>query len=727
MKTRMETFLSLLLVLSLAFLLYINSLEGTTLWEDGVLVLDNRLIRDTGNLGRLFSPAFWSSYHLTTSKDYRPVSFSTFIIDNAVFGGSVQIHRGGNIILYGVTSVLLYLLVNLLSSSRKIALAAALLFASHPVHVEAVVWLKNRSELLATLFMLVALIAFIKMCLSGKMRTPLLAASLVAFILALLSKESALVLPIILCAVLFFLRREGRTGAKAAVLVPYLLSSGAFYLFKTLAIPQGRMDDALSYLPAPYSRIALAVETIGSYIRLLLLPAGLSVQHVSPAIGQAMDGGFLLSLSITFIFLIALIVSLRRRRFLALALAWVMICLLPLSNIIFMFPGRPVAEQRLFFPSVGMAMALASFLASAGGARQRRVTLAVIVICYGALTIDRNMDWSDGRKIMERALAVSPGSWKAGLNLSSRSFDEGDYAAAFRYARTSAALYPNLTRPYRHIAALYDKLGHPGKAEGYYKLALRIKPEDALAHNGLGSIYAKAGKYGLARREYSLALRHQVQPATVLANIGWTHEKCGSLEEAARYYRKAILHYPDFKNGYCDLGRVLYRMGRLDDSRRAFAEALEIDGSYSPAHRGFGEIALAEGLHEPAREHFERALDLSPGNAEVLNSIAISYKREGALRSAFAYQQRAFLSDPLNSSYFNSLLNTYRLMDDPSPKDQLGKAITAAARRCLASGHGEAARSYLETLLQIDNGNAQAREMIMELYSGSGTITYRGI
>lgn len=720
MNKRVKNIILFFFILSLPALLYLNTMSAPPLWEDGPLVLDNRLIRNAGNLFTLFRPGFWSSYHIASIKDYRPVSFSTFIIDNTLFGGSVKTYRAGNILLYTLAVLLLYILVNLLSSSRRVAIAAALLFSAQPVHVEAVVWIKNRSELLAALLMLISLAAFTKMCLSPGRRAVLFTSSLLACFLALLSKESALILPFILCAILLFLRREGRTGVKAGVLAPYLISSAAFYIFKQLAIPRGRAGDALSYLPSPHSHAAIAIKTIGGYLRLLLLPTNLSIQHVSPSMGLAMDRDFLISLTMLFIFAMAIIASFRLNKLTATALIWTAICLLPVSNIFFMLPGRPIAEQRLLFPSAGLSIALASILFSGRDARSRWIILAVIVTCYCALTINRNRDWSDSRRLMERTLSASSGSWKAGFDLASMSFDDGDYAGAFRYARMAATLYPNLTEPYHQIAAFYGKLGHLKKAEGYYKLALKINPDDCLVHNGLGSIYSKSGKYALARKEYRLALRHWPQPAPILVNIGLTYERDGNPEEAGRFYREAIKSYPDYKGAYCDLGRVLYKTGRMDASRSAFAEALDIDGRYSPAHRGLGEIELAEGRHNKARVHFERALDLSAENAEVLNSIAISHKKEGDLRAAFTCYRRALLSDPLKSSYLDSLMDTYRMIGDPCLKVELCDVIRGASQRCLDSGHRGTARTYLETLLRIDRGNTEAREMMMNPIGTAG-------
>lgn len=717
MKKRLETLLIAFLLLFLPALLYINSLPATTLWEDDGLILDNRVIREPGNILRLFSPSYWATYHLASFKDYRPVGLSSFIIDNTLLEPTVKTYRAVNILIYSLTCLLVYFLASLLFSSERRGLAAALLFAAHPAHVEAVVWLKNRPELLAALLMLTSLLFFAGYCLAGRRRTALLAASLLAGLLAFLSKESALILPLVICLTLILLRRERRTETRAAVLIPYFTAAGAVYLFKMFSVSRGRAGDALSYLPHPVSRVALAVKTAGSYLRLLILPTDLSIQHVAPAIGQAMDYEFLLALTASFAFVLALLAALRRNRLLAFALAWTALCLLPASNTLVMLSGRPVAEQRLFFPSAGFCMAVACFMRAGRGWRSRWIPLAAIVVCFGVLTMNRNRDWADRRTLMERALATSPGSWKPGLSLSLLSFEDGDYDGAFRHARTAATGYPNLTEPYRSMGALYGRLGHLEKAEGYYRLALRIDPHDYLAHNGLGNIYSKAGKYGRARQEYLRSVGNWPQPAPILANIGWTYEKEGRSEEAVRCYREAILSYPDYKKAYCDLGRVLYKMEKQHESRRAFEEAIEIDEGYGPAHRGIGEIELARGRHEEAREHFRRALAVSPGTAEVLNSMAVSYKRDGDLRTAFEYYRRALASNPRVQTYMDSLLDTYRSIGDPALLDRLSGTIVESSRKCLASGHPAMAKAYLETLLQADPGNAKAKEMIMRLYS----------
>ncbi|HYO92157.1 MAG TPA: glycosyltransferase family 39 protein, partial [Pyrinomonadaceae bacterium] len=137
---------------------------------------------------------------------FRPLFILSYVIDSSVWGERPLGYHLTNALLHGLNSYLVYALtLSLLrpqklaeDSARRTSLSAALLFLLHPSHTEAVSWISGRADLLATLFCLAALLAYIFY--TEKRRTRYLLLSLICFVLALLSKESAASLPFIIFA-----------------------------------------------------------------------------------------------------------------------------------------------------------------------------------------------------------------------------------------------------------------------------------------------------------------------------------------------------------------------------------------------------------------------------------------------------------------------------------------------------------------------------------------------
>lgn len=165
----------------------------------------------------------------------RPLYALSWGLDYSLYGTKPLGYHLTNLALHAVNSFLVYLVALELVSGEKrraTAVSAGALFALHPVHPEAVTWVSGRVDVICAVFYLSSLVLFLRLLRTR--RTPYLIGSLAAFVLALLSKEMAVVLPglLFLCAVY----KRGKVTDAALAVVPFAIILGAYFMFRSYAL-----------------------------------------------------------------------------------------------------------------------------------------------------------------------------------------------------------------------------------------------------------------------------------------------------------------------------------------------------------------------------------------------------------------------------------------------------------------------------------------------------------
>ncbi len=189
-----------------AFIVYLPSLSGGFIWDDNnIYVTNNQIIKSADGLYR-----FWFT---TQAVDYYPVSNSALWFEWRLWGVSTAGYHVVGLILHIVEALLVWLILRKLSIPG--AFLAAVIFTLHPVNVEAVAWIAQRKDMLAMLFFLLSILWYLKMDMApGTAHCPLSTAnyfhwywsSLAAFVLGMLSKGSAAMLPVLLLGIMWWLR-----------------------------------------------------------------------------------------------------------------------------------------------------------------------------------------------------------------------------------------------------------------------------------------------------------------------------------------------------------------------------------------------------------------------------------------------------------------------------------------------------------------------------------------
>jgi hypothetical protein len=206
-RSRKWNLVSILIVFVVSLGVYANSLFNDFVYDDVPQVLENRWIRDTEYIPDILSKDVWAFEREEGGWNYyRPLMYLVYMANYHVFGLRAWGFHLVNLLFHAGVSILVFLIIYALLTTWRLgksssplgpSLAAALFFAAHPIHTEVVAWVAGIPELTFTLFLLISFFFYMRSG-DGKLIKGNYLLSLAFFPLALLSKETAVILPLLL-------------------------------------------------------------------------------------------------------------------------------------------------------------------------------------------------------------------------------------------------------------------------------------------------------------------------------------------------------------------------------------------------------------------------------------------------------------------------------------------------------------------------------------------------
>ena len=579
------------LVVLVALLVYGNALQNGFVLDDGPVVLRNPLVHSLDGLWRAFSEPYWPAPN--PGGQYRPLGIASFALDWVVSGGDPRWLHAANVIWHAAAAVLVwYLAMQLLAPAA--ALIAALLFAVHPVHVEAVSNLVGRLEPMAAVFVLGALLAH--------RRGSWWAAAF--FALGLLAKESAITFLGLVVAHDLLVAGNWRTAFRVARkrYAVYMLSTVA-YASMIIALFHGRSFSVIAptFIDASASERLLTVATIvPHYVRLLLAPIHLSGDYF-PQVVVLVTGVTPAGL-IGFALAVALGVAVRRAwrpvPEAAFALVWIPIALAPVSNVFFP-SGVALAERTLYLASVGACLALGALAERVARDRPTAVVVAAaVLIALGAVrTWTRTPVWRSDKTYTIALLRDHPESYRAHLVAGRVLSAQRQFAGAAEHFEIAARLFPRDAAGAYEAAIASIRLGRITHADSLLRFARQSAPPEAailLAHADVRyAMGDDAGAVSTAREALAIA------PDSVrgLVTIAVAARRAGNLTLAESAMRDAVMLTPErweFRAGYADL-----LLARGDSA----AARVQADTAVALSHGNPAAIALRTRLGELTAPH----------------------------------------------------------------------------------------------------------------------------
>ncbi len=420
-------------VAACAVVVYLGALWNRFAVDDLPIIVLNPLVADPSGMWRAFAAPYWSADlggHM-----YRPLVIASFALDHLI-DGTAWFHAV-NLLWHAGVAVAVAALARRWTDDAG-ALVAGLLFAVHPLHVEAVANVVGRAELMAALFAVLAVYAAVVRESVGW--------SAAALGLGLLSKENAAVAPVLIVwAWLLGLARPERRRV-VLFLASWLLVGGAYAVARAVVRHPFAAYESIAPMfvgESPLTVRLTALYGLADVARLLVFPLTLRVDY-SPAertvVTTPLDPRFLAGLACALIWGALLWFAWKRGRKLeAFGLGWIGIALLPVANLLYP-AGFYLAERTLYLPSVGLVLAAAAWLARLPREALRPVVAALVVL-GGIRTAVRVSVWRDDAHVTRSVLRDSPRSYVGHKRMIGLFLDRRQPALALDAARVAAGLY----------------------------------------------------------------------------------------------------------------------------------------------------------------------------------------------------------------------------------------------------------------------------------------------
>jgi protein O-mannosyl-transferase len=534
-----------MLCAAVGILVYINSLSGSFVYDDLVYVQRNPQIRSIGSVS-FFSP--FSSY---APGLYRPMTNLSYAIDYSVFELNPFGYHVSNVLLHAVASGLVFVVLFLLVGNFFAAIASGILFASHPIHTEAVSWVSGRSEILACIFVLLSFIYYLR----GNVRW-----SAMFYFFGLLAKEVA-------APLIFILPLIGRRKIKDYV--PYAISLFAYLALRVMAL--GGLSVPMEHIRTAglslVERMLMMITVIVHYMKLMIWPLRLRVEYDWVS--------FPAFITIVSIFIIAAIIYLliklykENNKLYFLCGIWFFLFLLPVSNIIPI--GEFVAERFLYLPSVGICFLAGLLINDLFKNKTKTSVLLMIVVIFSGLSIVRNSHWRSPEVLWENTLELSPNAPHALQNLAGIRLAQGKLDEAQDLISHAIRNWSDEPVLYFISGQVYEGKGNNEKAGKMYAKSIELSIEDkhSMTESQKGVAYIKLDRTYEALESLEKAKEENPYDASIWNNLGIVYAYLGKYEDslaafdrAIELYEKIGLRSAEEEKGYN--GAIANRTGLLE-------------------------------------------------------------------------------------------------------------------------------------------------------------------
>ncbi len=658
--------LHITLILAAGCIIYSNTLN-VPFHLDEFYIKDNPIVKGIDAPDEVIRKAGLDLYDHSYN---RYIAYLTFAFNYKLGGFNVFGYHIVNLSLHLLTALLVYALVFLTfktpimeqSALREkrlpIALFVALIFVAHPIQTEAVNWIWQRVAVLVAFLYIAALVAYVRARLEKKSKVRMLVyyfLALAATVLAMRTKQNSFTIPVMIALyeAVFF---SGPVKARLMRLVPFAATMSIIpytYLY-ILGYSFKRSTEGIwNPLAADIGRgefLITQLRVMVTNVRLLFWPVNLPIFHEYDVSPVFFSMEILLSTLFVGVLLgsgLYLVLHFRGARneyaLIGFGILWFFVAIAVESLV----PQYTLlCNYRLYLPSVGMILAVVSFLFVLGREytqfkkRFMAGTLVLCVLILGVSTYIRNEVWATEVSLQQDTVKNNPKSPTAhfllgnaykregNLQEANREFDlalrldeEASAVSAQTKSRgvsgTGIALLKRAVRPgdaesHYNLAVEYYRLGQPGKALSGMRQVVALENNHVGAHYFIGLIAHDQERYDEAIREYQLVIALKPDFVEARTNLGGVYGQLGRYEEAMAEVQAALRIAPEYAAAHRYLGLIYQDLGRLDESIAELKTALRINPDYAEAHNNLGEIYVFLGKGEDAVQEFLRAIKADP-------------------------------------------------------------------------------------------------------------------
>lgn len=679
---RRPTIIAAGVVLALAVVAcYANTLRVPFLFDDAPAIERNTSIRSLGTA--------WFPSRDGSPVTGRPLLNVSLALNHAVGGldvrgfhlGNIAIHAGAVLLLFGFTRRTL-MLANTAphresvqrgsdNSVRKphataLAFALALWWGVHPLQTAAVTYLAQRAESLAGLLILLSLYAFARGATSDSTRRYWQPVAIVAAVLAVSAKETAVVIPVL---ALVWDRTFVSATFAAAWRRHRLTYVGLLVSWIVLAVlvagtgSRGGSAGFASGIP-PFDYALTQVGAILHYLRLAVWPAPLVFDYGTPVVDSFASAA---APVLTMAALLAGTIGLLRFRpawgFMA---AWFFALLAPSSSIV-PVATQTIAEHRMY-------LALAAVLAGAVVVFARWMprfawwsVVALVALGLGLATVRRNTDFATAETIWRDTARQRPTNARAHHNLAQALMAAGQPAEAIPSFRRALELEPEHVKAHDGLGAALLATSDLAGALQHASTAVRLDPHFVAGRINLGAALARAGRSDEALAQFQTAVREDPLAGDAHLNLGLLLLSRDDVRAALPHLVEAVRQLPPAASPLFALAHARAENGDIEGAIAAYHQGLALAPDHAEAHHRLGLLLAGLDRAVEALPQLEAAARLQPGRADVRANLGNVALQLGRIEPAIGHYETALQLDPTLPGVRENLTLARRLLSHPNP------------------------------------------------------------
>jgi protein O-mannosyl-transferase len=577
-----------ILLAALAVAVYANSFQNDFVWDDEYLITNNTHVQEPSvKHALLFFKDNLGKYGQDENNFFRPLQELSYMLDYTAWKMNPVGFHLTNLLLHILAAFFLFLAAFHICQSRTIGLISALLYLVHPLHTEAVTYIAGRADSLMAVFLLISFYFYI---LRKKA-----ALSYIAFIFALISKETAIMFPVILLCYEAVFNEKGirLTWPRYA---PYLTITAGYIALRATVLNFKYPVAAISAGVGFYERLLTAFRALKEYFRLIVLPFDLHMERALVFSRSFFEKNVFISFLLFAVIVIVMFALKKKHKPAFFGLGWFFITIFPLSNIPFAL-NATMAEHWLYVPLIGIAVTAGYGLVRFAGIiapRNREISnflITVISFCViiylSAITISQNKVWRDSETLYNHTL---------------------------RYAPESPRVHYNLGNTYREGGRLLD-------AEREYKISIELDPNFHSSHFNLGLTYTSMGDFETAITEFQKSAELEPGSYKSYNALGLAYKDKGEPDKAVLQYKKALELAPDYADAHNNLGDAYFNNDMYEEAEDEFRKALAINPSYAQALNNLGVSLITQGRAEEAVSAWKASLKINPQQPVITEYI----------------------------------------------------------------------------------------------------------
>ena len=708
-------------------------------WDDGYHIYENKAL--------ISSPLHFAVSSFSKPAEL-PVTYTFWALlsvvahpKNGEAGLNPMPFHLGNILVHAINSTLVFLLLLLLFKVPIAAFFGALLFLIHPLQVEAVAWISSAKDLLSTMFTLIALLLAIYSRNTGKSRLLFGGIATLFFVLALLSKVTAIIgIPFLL--ILWYFPNKQNVEKSWGWLMPLVwLFIVAPFAMITI---HNQGENVSTVYPAikPFIRFILPGTTAFFYAGKVLLPINLCIDY-GKSIFNFVPTAMAFITALAFYSLLGISFLPRwRNSYLSSGYLLFVGALIPVLGFFpFIYQTYSIVSDRYAYMSIfSCSFLIAAFFSrrverSNAAAKlvkenshsssnkylkvlvniQPVYYIYVVIVCgFGAFTLSQLGMWKNNPALYLHCLKVNPVSKVALNNLGKFYAESKNLMRAQAAFEKTLTLNPNNIDALKNLAQLFKEQKNFVQAEQMLDRVLKLRPADSMALSQYGFIAFRRKNYAVALEYLNQVLQHDPQNKDYLAVIGISYFELNKFDSAIATYKRILQNNPIDAATYNNLANALIKVGDTVAAKNCYQRAINLDSGnkvYAAnlaivAGKTMGtRISIADSLNQiaivlaqkgdlvAAQKLFQKAAKVEPKNYRALYNYGRILRMVGSCKVALQYFEGALVLEKNTSDiYYEAALCYTAIKDFTKARECLHNALSLTPER----------KEYLELLKQLN-------------------------